>query len=84
MLLHLGGEVLVPMADVVLLLDARGGDEAAVTAEYLHRMRARGRLEDIAGQEPKSVVVCRDAVYLSPVSVPTLCRRAGWIPGRIT
>lgn len=80
-LLHVGGDVIVPMANVVLILDAHGIEEMAITEEYLGRMRGCGRLDNLASSEPKSVVFCIDAVYVSPVSASTLRRRVGQIPG---
>lgn len=80
MLLHVGGDVIVPMAAVVLILDAHGIDGMVATKEYIAGMQACGRLETLATNEPKSIVICTDAVYISPVSASTLRRRVGQIP----
>lgn len=82
-LLHVGGDVIVPIADVVLILEAPGIGDMSATRDYLGRMQASGRLENLSKGEPKSVIICIDAVYVSPISASTLRRRAGQIPGQI-
>lgn len=82
-LLHLGGDVIVPVADVVVILEADGTGDMSATRDYLSSMHASGKLENLSNGEPKSVVICNDAVYVSPISAATLRRRVGQIPGQI-
>lgn len=76
MYLHLGGEIVVAIAEVVAILDMRLLDHAEVNREFIDRAlndkRVRGE-----GLTPgcKALVVTRDAVFTSGISAPTLARR---------
>ncbi len=75
MFLHLGGDMIVRLSDVVAILDYRVA-RAAASKEYLQLARSEGRLYDVAEGEAKSFVVAKDAIYLSPISSTTLKKRA--------
>ncbi len=76
MYLHLGGELVVAIADVVAILDMRLLEHAEVNREFINRAvgdrRVRGE-----GLTPdcKALVVTTDAVFTSGISAPTLARR---------
>jgi len=77
MYVHLGGDLVVAVMDVVAVLDARLVAGSPINEEFINRAQASGRLR---GQEvraeTKAVVVTRDrAVYLSGISPATLTRR---------
>lgn len=78
MFLHLGNDMVVPLGEVVSLVDARlAGVEA--NRRLVEEARAKGRLwGDLA--HAKALVISRGGVYASPVSVPTLTRRIGSLP----
>lgn len=73
MFLYLGGEMVVPLGEVVSLLDVRlAGFET--NRRMVEQARSTGRLRgDLAGA--RALVVTRQGVYASPVSVATLTRR---------
>lgn len=75
MFLHLGGDQIVRLSDVVAILDYKVA-RAASSKEYMQLARSEGRLHDIGDGETKSFVISRDAVYLSPISSTTLKKRA--------
>ena len=76
MYVHLGGEVVVPIQEIIGIFDARlieGNDDNQYfmsTARSQGRMRAEAPLED-----RKSVVVTTGGVYTSAISSLTLVRR---------
>lgn len=82
-LLHVGGDVIVPITDVVLILEADAMGENSATRDYIAGMEANGRVDNLSGAEPKSVVICVETVYISPVSASTLRRRVGQVPAQI-
>lgn len=75
MFLHLGGDMIVRLTEVVAILDYRVA-RAAASKEYLQLARSEGRLYDVSDGEAKSFVIAKDAVYLSPISSTTLKKRA--------
>ncbi|HXF82083.1 MAG TPA: DUF370 domain-containing protein [bacterium] len=77
MYLHLGGEVVLPIREVVALLDARTARGSVVLREFLERAAAKGRLHG----EPDSpecrtlVITAAGRVYTSAATAATLARR---------
>lgn len=77
MFLHVGGDVVVRLGEVVAILDRRSADSSAATREFLGFMRAQGRVEDFSEGEVKSFVICVGRIVMSPISAGTLRRRVG-------
>jgi len=77
MYVHLGGEVVVSVLDVVAILDIRMLDGSEINREFIDKAAAGRRLRG-EGLTPdcKALVVTRDLmVYTSGISAPTLARR---------
>lgn len=76
MFLYLGGEVVVPVREIVGIFDVRMR-LSPITKEFLHVSRDEGIFKVVGGDErAKSLVVTTKEVYLSPVSCHTLKRRS--------
>ncbi|MBC7104912.1 MAG: DUF370 domain-containing protein [Firmicutes bacterium] len=83
MFLYLGGEVVVPVRELVGIFDLRMR-VSPLTTEFLSAAREEGIFKVVVGQErAKSLVVTTREIYLSPVSCHTLKRRACLGPGRV-
>ncbi len=78
MFLHLGGDMVVAVADVVAIVDRRLLEHAEVNREFLDRALAADRIRG-EGLTPdcKALVITPKAVYTSGISAPTLARRMG-------
>lgn len=76
MYVHLGGDVVVPVNEVVAIVDARLFEGSEINRELVDRAARAGRLRG-AGPSPgwKALVVTIHAVYTSGVSASTLGRR---------
>lgn len=77
MYVHLGGELVVAVTDVVAVLDARAAAGSAITEEFVRRAQAAGYVRG-GGLTPegKSLVVTRDRrVFISGISPATVVRR---------
>lgn len=82
MFLYLGGDVVVPVKEIVGIFDLRLR-VSPVTREFLNVARDEGIFKVVVGDErAKSLVVTTREVYLSPVSCHTLKRRASLAPGK--
>ncbi|MDK2930807.1 MAG: extracellular matrix regulatory protein [Bacillota bacterium] len=73
--LHIGGQVSVAVRDLVAMLDMEIVKKSPLTAEFLSRVREDRGVLSVDGQEPRCAVITPSAVYLSPISLPTLRRR---------
>lgn len=76
MFLHVGSEIMVPIKQIVAIIDFRGTQTSPATREYLDVARTEKRLIDLSGGSPKSVIVTTNQVYLSPISSLTLKKRS--------
>jgi len=73
---HLGGEVVVPIQEIVGIFDARMIVGNGDNERFLEIARAGGRLRsDVPSSDLKSIVVTAGGVYASPISSMTLVRR---------
>jgi hypothetical protein len=76
MYVHLGGEVVVPIQEIVGIFDSRMIQENEDNRRFMDICRSRGSLRsDIPKSDVKSVVVTVGGVYTSPISSMTLVRR---------
>jgi hypothetical protein len=73
---HLGGEVVVPIHDIVGIFDARMLEGSDDNERFLAFSRASGRmLIEMRPHDRKSIVVTIHGVYASAISSLTLVRR---------
>ncbi len=75
MYIHLGGEKIVRVSEVVAIFDVSIEQFSKLTQQFLEHLRQAKRAETIGDEEPKSIVVTADKVYYSPISSATLKRR---------
>lgn len=76
MYVHLGGEVVISVRDIVGIFDARLMGKDAENQRFLEIQRRNRRvLAEISFPDCKSVVVTSSGIYGSPISPGTLTRR---------
>jgi regulator of extracellular matrix RemA (YlzA/DUF370 family) len=76
MYVHLGGDLVLAVAEVVAVLDVRAVPGSPVNEEFLRRAGAAGRIRGGLGPDTRALVVTRDqTVYASSISPMTLTRR---------
>jgi len=78
--LHLGGDEIVNINDIVAIMDIEKTTLSPITREFLKTGEEEGFIKTIVDDEiPKSFVVAykngMQVIYLSPLSVTTLYRR---------
>ena len=76
MFLHVGADVSVRTKDVIAIIDMKAAKTAVATREFLDVMKDESAVEDISEGDAKSFVVTVNRVFLSPISAPTLGKRA--------
>ena len=77
MFLHLGNNLSVRAADVVSIHDMKLFAPGGPSRPFFESAQAAGRVRSLTGgRPPKSLVITRDAIYLSAISPATLLRRA--------
>lgn len=76
MYIHLGGDLVVPIREVVAILDARLLEHSEKNRALVERAALTNNLKGIGiGPDCKALVVTTGGIYTSGVSAPTLARR---------
>ncbi|NLV35693.1 MAG: DUF370 domain-containing protein [Clostridiaceae bacterium] len=83
MFLHIGGEVAIPMKNIIAIMDIDTTTLSKDTKEFLRTAEEEGFVESICNDLPKSFIITemnkRSKIYLSPISSLTLQKRSGYI-----
>jgi extracellular matrix regulatory protein B len=81
--LHLGGDVVIPLMDIVGIFDIDSTTTAGITRGFLSSAQDSGFVKTVSYDLPKSFVLIQSkkdtSVYLSPISSVTLLKRAGFL-----
>ncbi len=83
MFIHLGGDVVISLKDVISIMDIESSNMSNHTKEFLKTAEDEGFIRRISDDEPKSFVLSekgkKTIIYMSPISSVTLYKRAGFI-----
>lgn len=79
MFIHLGGDLMVPLQEVIVILDMKTRNTSQATKEFLQLAQSEGRVQGGLPGEAKSFVVGEGGVFFSPISSTTLQKRAGFL-----
>lgn len=74
MFLHLGQDVVVPVSEIIGIIDLEK-DNSPLNREFLKTAEEEGFVIQLS-EEPISCVISAKNIYLSPISVRTLNKRA--------
>lgn len=76
MYVHLGGDVVVSIQEIIGIFDARLIEGSEDNLRFLESARAQGRMRtEIPIGERKALVVATGGIYMSAISSLTLVRR---------
>ena len=75
MFVHLGGEKVIRMKELIAILDLSSEQSAAAHSEFIRRAEERNEVERIGDEAPKSLVITDGRLYYSPISSTTLKKR---------
>lgn len=83
MFIHLGGDVVISLKDVISIMDIESSNVSSTTKEFLSIAEDEGFIRKISEDQPKSFILTekdhKTIIYLSPISSVTLYKRAGFI-----
>lgn len=74
--LHLGGDAVVPLKDVVAIFDMELPEQSRSVDEFLKTAKDEKIIIDVSGGKAKSFVITSDKVFFSQISSQTLKKRA--------
>jgi len=85
MFLHIGKDVVIPMKNVIAIIDMETTTLSKDTREFLRIAEEEGFVEAISDDIPKTFIIMevdkKSKVYLSPISSVTLLKRSRFIDG---
>jgi ribosomal protein S8 len=83
MFLHIGGDVVLPLRNIIAIMDIESTTVSKDTKEFLKIAEEEGFIESISHDLPKSFIITeidkKSRIYLSPISSVTLQKRSGYI-----
>ncbi|MDF2590629.1 MAG: hypothetical protein K0S75_95 [Clostridia bacterium] len=83
MFIHLGGDIVISIKDVISIMDIESSNLSNTTKEFLSIADDEGFIRKISEDEPKSFILTekdnKTIIYLSPISSVTLLKRANFI-----
>ncbi|MGI6584924.1 MAG: DUF370 domain-containing protein [Gracilibacteraceae bacterium] len=83
MFIHLGGDVVISLKDIISIMDIESSSTSGDTKEFLKTAEDEGFIRKISEDEEKSFILTeknkKTIIYLSPISSVTLYKRAGFI-----
>ena len=83
MFLHIGGDVVIPLKNVIAIFDIESTTVSKDTKEFLKIAEEEGFIQSISYDLPKSFVITetdkKSKIYLSPISSVTLQKRSGFV-----
>lgn len=83
MFLHIGGDVVIPMKNIIAIMDIDNTTISKDTKEFLKIAEEEGFVESISEDLPKTFIITetdkKSKIYLSPISSVTLQKRSRYI-----
>ncbi|NLK87820.1 MAG: DUF370 domain-containing protein [Clostridiaceae bacterium] len=83
MFLHIGSDVVIPLRNVIAILDIETTTLSRDSREFLKTAEEEGFIEAVSEDLPRSFVITEEdkksKIYLSPISSVTLQKRCGFI-----
>ncbi len=83
MFIHLGGDTVISIKDVISIMDVESSNLSKTTKEFLSIAEDEGFIRKISEDDPKSFILTeknnKTIIYLSPISSVTLLKRASFI-----
>lgn len=85
MFLHIGGDVVIPVKNIIAILDIETTTTSKDTKDFLRIAEEEGFIESISDDLPKTFIITevekKSKIFLSPISSVTLQKRANFIEG---
>jgi len=78
--LHIGGDIVIPVKNIIAIFDIETTTISKGTREFLRVAEEEGFIESVNQELPKSFIITewekKSKIYLSPISSVTLQKRA--------
>lgn len=83
MFIHLGGDIVIPLKEVITIMDIKSTNYSNISKEFIKIAEEEDFIRKISEDEAKSFILSerenKTIIYLSPISSTTLQKRASFI-----
>lgn len=79
MFIHIGGDNVIRSKDVIAIIDQQFVASSTINSEMIANQREAKNVLDLQEEATKAIVITKDYIYYSPLSVLTLKKRASMI-----
>lgn len=83
MFVHIGGDVVIPLKNIIAIMDMETTTISKDTRDFLKIAEEEGFVESISSDLPKSFIITeqekKSKIYLSNISSVTLLKRCGFL-----
>ncbi|WP_139492512.1 extracellular matrix regulator RemB [Brevibacillus dissolubilis] len=79
MFIHIGGDTVVSMKDVITIVDHQSVKNSKVSRKFIEDERKVKQLVDTSMEETKSYIITKEVIFCSPISSLTLKKRAQFL-----
>ncbi len=80
MILHLGGDAVAPVEDVIVIMSMKSAMQSDSNREFIKTAKEKGFVKYLSDDPPKSLILAeinkKTVLFLSPISSETLLRRS--------
>lgn len=76
MYINIGEEYVLKEKDIIAVFDMDKATVGKITRDYLNAAQKRGKIIYAGYDLPKSFIVTKDKVYISPLNTATVLKRA--------
>ncbi len=80
MILHLGKDLVIPLRDIIAIIDSESALTSDNTKEFLKQAHEKGIIDNSASNV-KTYIITEKTIYTSNISSMTLKQRAGFMEG---
>ena len=82
MLLHLGKDLVIPLKDIIAIIDKESAFKSEDTRQFFEQAEKRGTIKNTA-DKIKTYILTDKTIYTSTISSMTLRQRAGFMEDMI-
>ena len=83
MFVHIGGDVVIPLKNIIAIMDMETTTTSKDTRDFLKVAEEEGFIESISSDLPKTFIITehdkKSKIYLSHISSVTLLKRCGFM-----
>ncbi|WP_067840371.1 extracellular matrix regulator RemB [Amphibacillus sediminis] len=79
MFIHIGDDQVIRSDDIIAMIDQQYIASSTINEELIENHEEQEEAEELDSEVTKSIIITKDCVYYSPLSIATLKKRASML-----